>query len=144
MGGSNGYLLKRGVFDGITSKDLHHSIILATSARIETDPEYSKIAARLLLNGLYKDILGLDEFSDDFEATYKKLFEVKMKEGVSTNRLTPRMLEFDFVKLADALVPERDRNLEYMGILMFTDKYVLKNPAQELLEVPQYFWMRVL
>ncbi|MBP7927715.1 ribonucleoside-diphosphate reductase subunit alpha, partial [Patescibacteria group bacterium] len=135
--------VQRSVFDGMEYKDLYRSIIMAVSSRIELDPDYSRIATRIVLNGLYKDILGQDEFTEGFEYAYRVTFEQKVRQGVAASRLDPRMLDFDFTALSQQIVCSRDKLLEYRGILMFADKYALKDPSQEIYELPQYFWMRV-
>ncbi|MCK4774691.1 MAG: ribonucleoside-diphosphate reductase subunit alpha, partial [Candidatus Krumholzibacteria bacterium] len=63
--------------------------------------------------------------------------------GVEAGRLDPRLLKYDLDKLAGELRPEHDRLFTYLGAQVLHDRYFLKNIEQEILETPQYFWMRV-
>jgi ribonucleoside-diphosphate reductase alpha chain len=46
------------LFDGITSEQLDEAVIQTALQNVKDDPDYDKIAARLLLKNLYKNILG--------------------------------------------------------------------------------------
>lgn len=46
------------LFDGITSQQLDEAVINATLQNVKDDPDYDKIAARLLLKTIYKGVLG--------------------------------------------------------------------------------------
>lgn len=135
--------LKLSVFDGMTTQQISQSMCLAVVARIEKGVKFSRIAARIFANDLYKQVFGEDEFSSSFEETYRSNFETIIERGVENNRLEKEMLDFDFDVLSSALVLERDKLFRYRGIQMLAAKYVLKDEEQNILEVPQYFWMRV-
>ncbi len=74
-----------------------------------SDPVYSTLAARLLLNDLYKQVLGVDEFDSGFDGAFRASFAEQIGAGVDGGRLDPRLLEYDFARLGAALRPERDR-----------------------------------
>src|SRR3989344_1911694 len=57
---------KLNIYDGISTSEINQAVTMAIKARIERDPAYSTLAARFLVNDLYKDVLGLDEFEDGF------------------------------------------------------------------------------
>jgi ribonucleoside-diphosphate reductase alpha chain len=134
---------KYAIYDGISTREINQAVIMAMRARIEKDPAYSLVAARFLMNDLYKDILGINEFEDDFKSTYKRMFKDKIRYGVDAGRYDPRLLEFDFDRLCDAIDPSRDRLLQYLGAQVLYDRYFLKDLDQNIIENPQYFWMRV-
>jgi len=99
--------------------------------------------ARFLFNDLYKSVLGVDEFADGFAATHRAQFPERIRAGVEAGRLDQRLLEFDLNRLAAELRHERDSLFTYLGAQVLYDRYFLKNLKQEILETPQYFWMRV-
>jgi ribonucleoside-diphosphate reductase alpha chain len=134
---------KLGLFDGITTAEINQAVIMAMRARIERNPIYSTIASRFLFNDLYKTVVGIDEFTENFEDTHRDGFATKMREGVEAGRLDERMLDFDLERLANELRPERDSLFTYLGAQVLYDRYFLKNLNQDILETPQYFWMRV-
>ncbi|UCH85352.1 MAG: ribonucleoside-diphosphate reductase subunit alpha, partial [Candidatus Latescibacterota bacterium] len=134
---------KLAIYDGISTREINQAIILALRARIEKDSVYSSLAARLLLNDLYKDVIGIDEFEDSFYLIYRASFRSAIERGVSEGRLDPRLLDFDLMELARSLEPERDRLLQYLGTQVLYDRYFLKDLDQRFLEAPQFFWMRI-
>jgi len=134
---------KLGLFDGIATDEINQAVIMAMRARIERDPAYSTLAARFLFNDLYKQVIGTDEFSEGFEQVHRDGFVTQMHAGVDAGRIDPRMLEFDLNALAAELRPERDRLFQYLGAQVLYDRYFLRDFDQNILETPQYFWMRV-
>jgi ribonucleoside-diphosphate reductase alpha chain len=134
---------KLSLYDGITTSEINQAVIMAMRARIERDPAYSALAARFLINDLYKDVVGVDEFDATFGHRHRQTFVEKIRAGVDAGRLDPSLLEYDLEALADELRPERDRLFTYLGAQVLYDRYFLKNLNQEILETPQYFWMRV-
>ena len=46
------------LFDGITSQQLDEAVIHTALQNVKDDPDYDKIAARLLLKTIYKRVLG--------------------------------------------------------------------------------------
>jgi ribonucleoside-diphosphate reductase alpha chain len=134
---------KLALYDGIDTADINQAVIMAMRARIERDPVYSTIASRFLFNDLYKAVLGVDEFSPEFAERHRDGFVAKLRAGVEAGRVDPRMMEFDVERLGGELRPERDRLFTYLGAQVLYDRYFLKNMDQEILETPQYFWMRV-
>ncbi len=132
------------LFDGITPEEIQRTAILVMRARIERDPVYSDLTARLFLNGLYRDVLDLDEFDPGFVEAYRAAFPEKVRKGVEEGLLDERLLKFDLKELSNHLKPERDCQLKYLGIETLHDRYFLKEKGNtRLLELPQYFWMRV-
>jgi ribonucleoside-diphosphate reductase alpha chain len=134
---------KLSLYDGIPTAQINQAVVMAMRARIERDPVYSSLAARFLINDLYKDVVGLDEFNEAFANRHRDAFSEKIRAGVEAGRLDPRLLEYDLDKLAGELRPERDCLFTYLGAQVLHDRYFLKNLEQEILETPQYFWMRV-
>ena len=137
------YDTKLALYDGILTKDINTGLIMALRARIERDPLYSFLASQMLFNELYKNVLGTYEFEKGFDAAYRAQLEAQIKKGVECGRLSPKLLEFDFETLSAALEPERDRLFKYIGAQTLYDRYFLRDYDQAILELPQYFWMRI-
>ena len=96
------------LYDGIPTAEINQAIIMAMRARIEKDPVHSRLAARLLLNDLYKQVIGVDEFDSGFDGAFRASFAEQIGAGVEGGRLDPRLLDYDFARLGAALRPERD------------------------------------
>ncbi len=126
-----------GLYDGATTQELDRLSIRTAAALVVEEPQYAKLAARLLATYVDKEVRNqeIHAFSQSI-ATAHRL-------GLVNDRL------FSFVnknarKLNDALVPERDRELEYFGIRTVYDRYLLKHPETRLVvETPQQFFLRV-
>jgi ribonucleoside-diphosphate reductase alpha chain len=131
------------LYDGIATAEINLAIVMAMRARIEKDPVHSRLAARLLLGDLCKQLIGFDEFDPRYVEVYRSMFEEEIRAGVRGGRLDPRLLDYDFGRLSAALEPERDSLLQYLGAQVLYDRYFLRDLDQRILETPQYFWMRI-
>ena len=131
------------IYDGITYDELEDSMIMAAKANIEQDPMYSKLAARLLLRKVYKEVLE-ESHRTALKETYKSTFKNFISDTVKVGRLDKRLLEFNLDDLADYMEPERDNLLDFMGLDMIHDRYFIQSEGRgRRLEVPQMFWMRI-
>ena len=131
------------IYDGISTSEINQAIIMSLRSRIEQDPKYSYLAARVLTNDLYRDVIKTDEFEPEFEQLYRQGLQTSIAQGVASERLDARMNEFDFDALSQALDLSRDKLFEYLGIQTLYERYFVRDLSQRILEVPQYFWMRV-
>ncbi len=131
------------IYDGISTSEINQAIILSLRSRIEQDPIYSYLAARVLTNDLYRDVIATDEFESDFEAIYRRGLQESIAQGVAAERLAPNMNDFDFDALSKAIDISRDKLFEYLGVQTLYERYFVRDLSQRILEVPQYFWMRV-
>ncbi|MBV9688376.1 MAG: ribonucleoside-diphosphate reductase subunit alpha, partial [Ktedonobacteraceae bacterium] len=134
---------KHSLFEGISTAEINRAVILIMRAKIEQNPLYSDLTARFFVNDIYKNMLGTDEFEVNFAEIYRQAFPTKIREGVELGFLEPQLLEFDLQQLAKHLKPEQDRLLKYIGIETLYDRYFLRDHQRNVIELPQYFWMRV-
>jgi len=134
---------KLSIFEGITTSEINKAVVMTLKTQIEKDPAFALITARFLINDLYKDVLGIDEFSKHFAEQHTKRFPDMIKRAVEAKRLDERMLSFDLEKLAQAIDLSRDKLFSYMGVQILHDRYFLRDLDQNYLETPQYFWMRI-
>jgi ribonucleoside-diphosphate reductase alpha chain len=131
--------------EDIETKNITKSLVMVVRSYIEQDPAYSKVAARLLLWKLYKDIIGAGrvDFSR-LDAQLREVFPECIRKAVAAGRLDAKMLTFDLVELAKSLKFERDDLLDFMAMQTLNDRYFTSNPVtKEIFEGPQFFWMRV-
>lgn len=129
-------------YDGIKQSEIDISNIMAAKSQIEKEPIYSNIAARLLLDVIYRETVGLSSSDPQFESAHRTYFAEYLKKGISIDRVDPRLLEFDLDKLTNAIKLERDEQFTYLGIQTLYDRYLI-HENQVRLETPQIFWMRV-
>ncbi len=132
----------RNIFDGILTKDLEKALILSATAFIEIDPMYDKLAVHFYLQRIYKEIMCESINEENLEKMYRQKFVDGIRRGVTTERLDARFNDFPLEELAKHLHIERDHLFGYMGIHTLYERYFLRH-EQDLIELPQAFWMRV-
>ena len=132
----------KSVFSGITPKEILQAQILAARARIETEPAYSFVTARILLKKLYREVWARSVEQHEFEMVCRSKFVETLKVGIENERLTPDLMDFDLEVIAAALKPELDQKFMYLGLQIIYDRYLIHIDGRRI-ETPQYFWMRV-
>jgi ribonucleoside-diphosphate reductase alpha chain len=132
----------RMLYDGITTEEIDKALILAAKARIEIEPSYSYVAARLLLQIIYRESLGVDCQQLELEITHRRHFKNYLDAGIAAGRLSSELLSYDLEKIAAAIELTRDHKFAYIGLQTIYDRYLLHIDGRRI-ETPQYFWMRV-
>ncbi len=126
-----------GLYDGATTSELDELSIRTAASLIAEEPEYSKLAARLLAVFIDKEVRNQDIHS----------FSQSVKAGHALGLIDDRVAEFAAVnarKLDDAITSERDKLFEYFGIRTLYDRYLLKHPeSRHSIETPQHFFLRI-
>ena len=132
----------RNIYDKVTTHEVESALILSAIAFIEQDPAYDKVATRLLLQKLYREVLGQGVNPAVLEQEYRNAFIQGIYQGVSGDVLNKKLLEFDLEKLANGLRIERDHFFVYLGLSTLYERYFYKIDKKRY-ELPQTFWMRV-
>ncbi len=126
-----------GLYDGASTKELDNLCIQTASLLIGEEPEYSRLAARLL--SIYVD--------EEVRSQKIKSFADAMTFGHNAgliNQVTYLFVEKNKAALSAAIEPFRTDRFEYFGLRTIYDRYLLKNPkSRQVFETPQYFFMRV-
>ncbi len=126
-----------GLYDGATTKDLDKLSIQTAAGLIFEEPEYSRLAARLLNNYIGKEVSNQEIHSFSQSITF----------GFENGLINQRT--FDFVlensrKLNYAIDDTKNELFEFFGLRTLYDRYLLKNPEKrDVIETPQFFFMRV-
>jgi ribonucleoside-diphosphate reductase alpha chain len=139
---------RRNLYDGVSQDELSLAPVLAARTLIETEPNYSKVSARLLNDRLRREALSF-VFEQSEQATQAEMveriadyFPAYVKSGVEADLLDPELARFDLARLAAALKPERDLQFDYLGLQTLYDRYFLHVSGVRF-ELPQAFFMRV-
>ena len=130
------------LYDGVPLDAVHHALVLAARTLIEQEPDYSKVAARLLLRIARADVLGREVDQQAMAAAYPEALGQLVREGIAAELLDPRLQEYDLEVLGQALVAERDLQFDYLGLQTLFDRYFLHRDERRI-ELPQTFFMRV-
>ena len=133
------------LFDGITTEQLDEAVIQTVLQNVKDDPDYDKIAARLLLKTVYKQILGDYETTEELKKLHAREFPKFVKAGVKEGLLDKRMADgrFDLKKLAAELDPARDDLSKYLGVVTNKNRYALRKQNGSPIETPQFTHMRI-
>ena len=126
-----------GLYDGATTRELDELSIRTAASFVFEEPEYSRLAARLLCGFIDKEVQGLSVYS----------FSQAIRLGFDVGLINERVLGFvesHARKLNDAIDASRTQQFEYFGLRTLYDRYLLKHPTRRhVFETPQYFWMRI-
>jgi ribonucleoside-diphosphate reductase alpha chain len=141
--------LRRSVGTEVTEEILKNTIILNARTLIERDADFAKFAARIMLSYIYEEVLDWKIMRDGIEGlrpAHRKGFKSYIRHGVAIERLSPKLLSYNFDALADAMDPTADMDFDFLGIQTLYDRYLIvdktRKPARRI-ETPQFFWMRV-
>ncbi|MDN5873129.1 MAG: ribonucleoside-diphosphate reductase subunit alpha, partial [Sinobacteraceae bacterium] len=138
----------RDLYDGITEHELSQALTFAARSRIEKEPNYGHVAARLLLDALRHEatrFLGLADTHPTFEgmkALYPEYFRAYINRAAELELLDSKLCLFDLERLGAALQPERDAQFDYLGMQTLYDRYFIHS-GKTRIELPQAFFMRV-
>ena len=138
---------RRSLYNGMKAGDVGTAMVMAARPLIETEPGYSQVSARLLLDTLWGEVsagLGLQTAAAGHyrDEDYPALFKAVIAAGVGHELLAENLLSYDLDRLARALQPERDKLFTYLGLQTLYDRYFLHYQGTRL-ELPQTFFMRV-
>ena len=138
----------KNLFDGVPAADVSPTAVMSARVLIDHEPEYSQVAARLLLDKLRTETLT---FINDGApaATYLEMagryphyFCQYIKKASQLELLDTELLAFDLDQLGKALKPERDHLFTYLGLQTLYDRYFIHHRDCRF-ELPQAFFMRV-
>ncbi|AOU98739.1 ribonucleoside-diphosphate reductase subunit alpha [Acidihalobacter yilgarnensis] len=138
----------RGLYDGIKAQDIGQTLTMSARTLIDKDPNYSLVAARLLLDTLRSEALGflsgLAETATQAEMAvrYPEYFAAYVHRAIELELLDEELGRYDLARLGAALKPERDRLFTYLGLQTLYDRYFIHSQGHRF-ELPQAFFMRV-
>ncbi|AWA48720.1 MULTISPECIES: ribonucleoside-diphosphate reductase subunit alpha [Acinetobacter] len=130
----------KNLYNGVKESDIATTMMMATRTRIEQEPNYTYVTARLLCNelvGTGLEFLGLSTDTSENDA-----LEPFLKKGIELDLLSPDLLNFDLAKLSAAIQPERSNQFTYLGLQTLFDRYFIHSNGVRF-ELPQLFFMRV-
>jgi len=126
-----------GLYDGATTAELDRLSIQTAAEMIGEEPQYSRLAARLLAAYIGKEVRGQGI------ASFSQSIGLGHAEGLIADE-TARFVKDNARKLDDAVDAAADQRFEYFGLRTVYDRYLLRHPVSRLVtEAPQYFLLRV-
>ncbi len=126
-----------GLYDGATTAELDRLSIQTAAEMIGEEPQYSRLAARLLSGYIDKEVRGQGT------ASFSQAIRLGHAEGL-VGDVTATFVAANARKLDDAIDPDADLHFEYFGLRTVYDRYLLRHPVTRLvIETPQYWLLRV-
>jgi len=123
--------------DGASTRELDELSIRTAAGLIVEEPNYSKLAARLLATVVDKEVRNqnIPWFSESIK--------VGNTEGLVSDDVLA-FVEANAPALNAAVNTDRDRLIEVFGLRTVYDRYLLRHPERrDVVETPQYFFLRV-
>ncbi|KCW19482.1 ribonucleoside-diphosphate reductase, alpha subunit [Acinetobacter baumannii 25442_1] len=130
----------KNLYNGVKESDIATTMMMATRTRIEQEPNYTYVTARLLRDELVST--GLAFLGLPADTAENNALEAFLKKGVELDLLSPDLLKFDLEKLAAAIQQERSNQFTYLGLQTLFDRYFIHSNGVRF-ELPQLFFMRV-
>ncbi|MEZ0324186.1 MAG: ribonucleoside-diphosphate reductase subunit alpha [Hydrogenothermaceae bacterium] len=115
-----------------TTEDLDYLVLKAIEHLIPKNYIYDTLATRQLLKIINRRI-------DRRFNSFRDYIGYAVKEQL----LKPELLNFDTDLLESKIDYKRDYNLDYFGLSTLKDRYFMKDRNFEIIEKPQWFFMRV-
>ncbi|GAA2575786.1 ribonucleoside-diphosphate reductase subunit alpha [Dactylosporangium fulvum] len=126
-----------GLYDGATTAELDKLSIQTAAELIGEEPQYSKLAARLLAAFVDKEVRGQGV------ASFSQSIAYGHAQGLIGDE-TAAFVNRNARKLDDAVDADGDLRFEYFGLRTVADRYLLRHPETRLVvETPQYWLLRV-
>ena len=126
-----------GLYDGASTRELDELSIRTAALLTAEEPEYGRLAARLLAGFIDKEVTGQEIHA----------FSQSITCGHALGLINERLLGFvqaNARKLNDALDPAFDQRFDYFGLRTLYDRYLLRHPvARAVIETPQQFFLRI-
>ncbi|RPE74592.1 ribonucleoside-diphosphate reductase alpha chain [Vulcaniibacterium tengchongense] len=126
-----------GLYDGASTRELDELSIRTAALLTAEEPEYGRLAARLLAGVIAKEVAGLEIHA----------FSQSVQRGFDLGLINERLLGFvqaNARKLNDAIDESLDQRFDYFGLRTLYDRYLLRHPsARTVIETPQQFFLRI-
>ncbi|KGM51546.1 ribonucleoside-diphosphate reductase [Lysobacter concretionis Ko07 = DSM 16239] len=126
-----------GLYDGATTSELDELSIRTAALLTAEEPEYGRLAARLLAGVIEKEVASINI----------NAFSQSVQRGFDLGLINERLLGFvqaNARKLNDAIDHTLNTRFDYFGLRTVYDRYLLRHPtARTVIETPQQFFLRI-
>mgnify|MGYP001604906676 FL=1 len=137
----------KNLYDGVSISDMRSSLIMSARTKVEKEPNYSFVTARILMDQIRNEALGFLGIAEDatyeqMEAYYPKALNAYIDKGIELDILDEELRNYDLEKLGNAIDHTRDNQFTYLGLQTLYDRYFI-HCDEVRYELPQVFFMRV-
>ena len=126
-----------GLYDGATTAELDRLSIQTAALLTAEDPEYSKLAARLLATYIDKEVANQEIHS------FSQSIATGQRNGLIDEN-TAAFISANSRKLNSAIERTSNDLFDFFGLRTLYDRYLLRHPeTRAVIETPQYFFLRI-
>ena len=137
----------KNLYDGVSVSDMKSALVMSARTKVELEPNYSFVTARILLDELRSEALTFLDIAEEsshpeMKDYYPKAFHAYIDKGIELEMLDPKLKDFDLKKLGEAIEYNKDYQFTYLGLQTLYDRYFIHYQDTRY-ELPQIFFMRV-
>lgn len=118
------------IYSGIKTSEIDELLAQICASKCTVHPTYGTLASRISISAHRK-------------RTPDTFYEAMRQISHKLHPDTWSVIESHYYALNDTVVHERDELIDYFGFKTLEKSYFLRNDAGEIVERPQYLWLRV-
>jgi ribonucleotide reductase alpha subunit len=128
------------IHDMIATSELDELAARQAISFVTTHPDWGTLASRIILSNCQKNA------PTTFSAAMEELaamVDVRGQPSPSISEETMAVIRAHTTDLNEMIVPENDYLLDYFGFKTLERAYLMRNRKRQIMETPQYMWLRV-
>ena len=142
--------------NGMSTKEIQQVLIRSAIEKVIVNDEsenggglsrmnskWQYVAARLFLFDLYKEAKISRNYKTFGYGDFNELVEMLVERGIYTEDFITKYSKAQRKELADYIDPDRDFLLNYEGVKLLADRYLVRGMDGEVLELPQERFMAI-
>ncbi len=130
--------------NGITTKEIQRTLIQVAAEKTSVEqPNWQFVAAKLLVYDLYKEAAINRKYGHFGYGDFYSLIVSLTEKGLYGRYILEHYSKSEIDELGAYIKPERDYLFNYIGLKTLFDRYLIKGPDGEVLELPQELFMGV-
>ena len=132
-------------FDGIKTSDVQETLIKSAADLINLNtPNYTYVAARLLLFGIQKQVFNTKWKDSEIYPPLKDIIQRNIDIGVYDDDILKWYKEEELDQLDKYIKHSRDLTFTYAGLQQIVDKYLVQDRSSGVVyETPQFMYMLI-
>lgn len=131
----------KNIYNEISTIDIEKCLLMAAYSLAEDHLDYDKLATRIFLQKIYKEVFGKSLLrGEEKEEAQKRYFVYTIR---SFPKYDEKLKEFDIDSLAEHLILNNDDKWNFIGITNLYEKLLATDSNDFIKETPQMFLMRV-
>ncbi len=137
----------KNLYDGVSIADMRTSLVMSARTKVEKEPNYSYVTARILMDQIRSEALGFlgiaeESTYQEMKKYYPKALNAYIDKGIELDILDPELKNYDLKLLGKAIDHTRDNQFTYLGLQTLYDRYFIHSDDVRY-ELPQVFVMRI-